>query len=52
MYLDVSLAVDVHVDDGAEPDQTLPHFHIADPRGQKNCWFYLTVDTYSDSDGF
>lgn len=29
MYLNVSLAADVHVDEGAEPNQTLPHFHTA-----------------------
>lgn len=34
MYLDVSLAAYVHVDEGAEPNQTLPHFHIALPREQ------------------
>ena len=34
MYLDVSLAVDVHVDKRAEPDQTLPHLHIALPEWQ------------------
>lgn len=34
MYLDVLFAVDIHVDEGAESDQTLPHFHVALPRGQ------------------
>lgn len=36
MYLDVSLAVDVHVDKRAEPNQTLPHLHITLPRGQNS----------------
>lgn len=34
MYLDVLFAVDIHVDERAEPDQTLSHFHIALPAEQ------------------
>lgn len=49
MYLDVSLAVDVHVNERAEPNQTLPHFHIALPEGQNDSWnimkFHITVIT-------
>ena len=33
VYLDVLLAADIHMDERAESDQTLPHFHIALPRG-------------------
>lgn len=33
-YLDVLLSVDIHVDQGAEPNQTLPHPHVALPGGQ------------------
>lgn len=32
VYLNVLLPVDIHVDQRAETDQTLPHFHIAFPR--------------------
>lgn len=35
-YLDVSLAVDVHVDERTEPDQTLSHLHVALPDGGMN----------------
>lgn len=35
MYLDILFAVDIHMDKRAEPDQTLPHLHIALPAGQK-----------------
>jgi len=33
-HLDVLLAVDVHVDEGAEADETLPHLRVALPVGQ------------------
>lgn len=34
MYLDVLLAVDIHVDERAKSDQTLPHLHVVLPAGQ------------------
>ena len=43
MYLDVLLSVDVHVDERAEPNQTLPHLHVALPGGTNHKG--LDIDT-------
>lgn len=48
-YLDVLLSVDVHVDERAEPNQTLPHLHVALPEGQNEwmkCHYHVSHEEY------
>lgn len=48
VHLDVSPAVDVHVDQGTEPDQTLPHSHITLPGGQnerEGAWNFILISS-------
>lgn len=42
-YLDVLLAVDIHVDNGAKPDQTVSHFHILFPAGRNGSQMQLIL---------
>lgn len=46
MYLNVSLAIDIHVDERAEPNQTLPHFHILPPLKQRGSYILKAALMY------